>query len=136
MALTSTGPGAARAGTNRLALPLLYASASFFSAALLFLLEPLFGKMVLPLLGGTPAVWNTCMLFFQAVLLAGYGFAHASTRWLGPRRQARFQLVVLLLPLLSLLLNLALAGGLLSPNERLIRGQEANPIPALLLVLT
>src|SRR5881227_584950 len=117
-------------------MTLLFVVTLFLSALLLFWVQPLAGKMVLPLLGGTPAVWNTCMLFFQAVLLAGYGFAHASTRWLGPRRQARFQLVVLLLPLLSLLLNLALAGGLLSPNERLIRGHEANPIPALLLVLT
>src|SRR5207253_2738772 len=114
----------------------VFAFTLFVSASLLFIIEPMVGKMMLPLLGGTPAVWNTCMVFFQAILLAGYGFAHASTKWLGPRRQARLQLVVLALPVLSLLLNAALASGMLSPNERLILGQESNPIPALLLVLT
>src|SRR5579871_1706391 len=59
-------------------------------------------RMVLPLLGGTPAVWNTCMVFFQAQLLAGYAYAHAGTRWLGPRRHAVLQVAVLLLPLLVL----------------------------------
>ena len=67
----------------------VFALTLFVSASLLFIVEPMVGKMMLPLLGGTPAVWNTCMLFFQAVLLAGYGFAHASTRWLGPRRVTR-----------------------------------------------
>ena len=52
-------------------MPLLFAAALFVSAALLFWVQPLVGKMLLPLLGGTPAVWNTCLLFFQAALLAG-----------------------------------------------------------------
>src|SRR5215470_16515999 len=99
---------------------LVFALTLFVSATLLFIVEPMVGKMMLPLLGGTPAVWNTCMVFFQAVLLAGYFFAHASTRWLGPRRQARFQLLVLVLPLLSFVVNAALASGMLSPNESLI----------------
>ena len=54
----------------------------------MFLLEPMAAKMVLPLLGGAPAVWNTCVVFFQAMLLAGYAYAHGGRRWLGVRRQA------------------------------------------------
>ncbi len=62
-------------------LPFLFSVTLFLSAGLLFLVEPMIAKMILPLLGGTPAVWNTCMMFFQAVLLAGYGYAHlVSTR--------------------------------------------------------
>jgi hypothetical protein len=57
-------------------LQLLYSGMIFFSAALLFWVEPLLGKMVLPLLGGSPAVWNTCLEFFQAALLLGYLYAH------------------------------------------------------------
>ncbi len=58
----------------------IFASAIFLSAFLLFWLQPLFSKMVLPFLGGSPSVWNTAMMFFQIVLLAGYGYAHLLTR--------------------------------------------------------
>src|ERR1700733_9982541 len=79
---------------------LAFALTLFTSATLLFLVQPMIGKMILPLLGGTPEVWNTCMVFFQAMLLAGYAYAHATTRWLGVPRQARLHLVVLCLPML------------------------------------
>ena len=59
----------------------LFAITLFVSAWLLFSLQPMVAKIVLPLLGGTPAVWNTCMLFFQAVLLAGYAYAALASRW-------------------------------------------------------
>jgi hypothetical protein len=72
----------------------LYSLALLVSAALLFLLEPMVGKFVLPLLGSAPEVWPTTVLFFQAALLAGYGFAHVTSR-LPPRRQALLQLVLL-----------------------------------------
>ena len=58
----------------------IFASAIFLSAFLLFWVQPLFSKMVLPLLGGSPSVWNTAMMFFQLMLLAGYGYAHLLTR--------------------------------------------------------
>lgn len=58
----------------------LYIVTIFTSAALLFVVQPMVGKLVLPALGGTPAVWNTCMVFFQAVLLVGYGYAHVSRK--------------------------------------------------------
>ena len=52
-------------------MPVLFAAALFLNALLIFWVQPLFAKMVLPLLGGSPSVWTTCMLFFQAALLAG-----------------------------------------------------------------
>src|SRR5437763_1789470 len=116
---------------SRLLMVVLFSFGLFFSAALLFLLELLAGKMMLPLLGGTPAVWNTCMVFFQAVLLAGYGYAHASSHWLGARRQAVLHLIVLALPVPLLLFVFTNSQAL--PN--LIAGREGNPIPALLLAL-
>jgi hypothetical protein len=59
----------------------------FLSAFLLFQVQPMMGRYVLPWFGGGPAVWTNCMLFFQAMLLAGYGYAH----WLGSRRNHKLQ---------------------------------------------
>jgi len=77
----------------------VFALCIFASAFLLFLVEPMVGKMVLPLVGGTPAVWTTSVLFFQTVLLVGYGYSH----WLAMRLRWRWQAllhgVVLLLPI-------------------------------------
>jgi len=58
----------------------LFAATALISALLLFLVQPMIAKMVLPRLGGSPAVWNTCMVFFQAMLLAGYAYAHVVSR--------------------------------------------------------
>jgi hypothetical protein len=73
----------------------LFTLTLFVSASLLFAVQPMFAKMVLPILGGAPAVWNTCMVFFQAALFAGYLYAHLSVRWLGARRQAAVHLVIM-----------------------------------------
>ncbi len=62
----------------------LYAGTIFLSALLLFGVQPMFTKMVLPALGGSPAVWSVAMVFFQTLLLAGYLYAHLSARWLKP----------------------------------------------------
>ncbi len=67
--------------------PLVFTATIFLSAALLFFVQPLFAKIVLPVIGGSPSVWTTAMLFFQSVLLAGYLYAHFSTRYLGPTAQ-------------------------------------------------
>jgi hypothetical protein len=83
------------------ALIVLYAATLFASASLLFLVQPMMAKMLLPLLGGTPAVWNTCMLFFQAMLLAGYAYALAVSKWLTLRQQVVVHLLLLLLTALS-----------------------------------
>jgi hypothetical protein len=67
---------------------LLFSIAVFLSAALLFFVEPMFARMILPLLGGAPAVWNTCVVFYQVLLFAGYAYAHLIARRLQPRVQA------------------------------------------------
>ena len=78
---------------------LLYSISLFISAFLLFSVQPMVGKMILPKFGGTPSVWNTCMVFFQMLLLLGYSYAHLSIRALGVRRQAIVHIIVILLPL-------------------------------------
>src|SRR6185312_9839825 len=98
---------------------LLYAATLFVGATLLFVVQPMVGKMILPLLGGTPAVWSTCMVFFQAALLGGYAYAHASTAWLGLRGQMLLHLVLLAFPLAVLPLAV---------NPALLHGGEANAI--------
>ncbi len=80
----------------RLYIP-IYAVTLLLSAFLLFLIQPLFGKMLLPLLGGAPSVWNTAMLFFQSLLLAGYAYAHGTARWLNIRVQALVHIALLVL---------------------------------------
>jgi SAM-dependent methyltransferase len=114
-------------------LPLLFAVTLFLSAFLLFLIQPMIGKILLPYLGGTPAVWNTCMVFFQAALLAGYLYAHAITRRFGVRRQLGLHLLLLLLPLAPLAF-LRLDVGRLA-RDWLPPPTEANPIGWLLLML-
>jgi hypothetical protein len=90
----------------------LFGGTLFLSAALLFLVEPLVAKMILPLLGGSPAVWNTCLVFFQAALLGGYLYAHALTGHLTPRLQAAVHLGLLLLG--ALVLPIGLSAGLVA----------------------
>lgn len=82
----------------------------FINAALLFSVEPLISKLVLPLLGGTPSVWNTCLVFFQAALLVGYAYAHALTRVRNTRRRAVLHIVVLALSCISLPLAIRATG--------------------------
>jgi hypothetical protein len=82
---------------------LVFAVTLFVSAALLFLVQPMVGKLLLPYLGGTPAVWNTCMVFFQTLLLVGYCYAHLLSRF-ALRRQVVVHSIVMLLPLAPLLL--------------------------------
>jgi SAM-dependent methyltransferase len=90
---------------------LAFTLAVFLSAALLFVVEPMFGKLVLPLLGGSPAVWITCMLFFQGALLLGYLYAHLGPRWLGVRRHAVLHLALLLLCVFLLPIGVAETHG-------------------------
>jgi hypothetical protein len=78
-----------------------FSAAIFVAAGLLFLVEPMVGKLILPIAGGTPAVWTTSVLFFQVVLLCGYGYAHLVSR-LRPRFQAGVHLVVVGAALLAL----------------------------------
>src|SRR5262245_6589973 len=112
--------------TTGASMPALFTLTLFLSAALLFLVQPMFGKMVLPRFGGAPAVWNTCQIFFQAALLAGYVYAHLVSTWLGIRWQLLIHGIVLLLPLVSL--PIAVAAGWEPPGD-------ASPVPSLLALL-
>jgi hypothetical protein len=77
--------------------PLLFSVTLFTSAGLLFWIQPLIAKTLLPLLGGAPAVWNTCLLFFQTMLLLGYVYALASSKWLSLRAQVAVHVILILL---------------------------------------
>ncbi|MCC6676768.1 MAG: fused MFS/spermidine synthase [Phycisphaerales bacterium] len=83
-------------------LLIVYTAAILLSAALLFMVQPMAARLVLPRLGGSPAVWNTCMLFFQAVLLLGYGYAHLITRWKKLPGQVAVHTLILAAGLLAL----------------------------------
>src|SRR5215211_5216742 len=109
----STGTTLARSSGLLLAT---YAAAIFLSAALLFAVQPLFAKMVLPRLGGSPSVWSVAMVFFQAVLLAGYAYAHVLTRHLSGRGAVVVH--VALLVVATLALPLAIASGWGRPPAR------------------
>lgn len=74
-------PGVAARFVSSSGLVALYSGTLLLAALLLFSLQPMFTKRVLPLLGGTPAVWSVAMVVFQTLLLAGYAYAHALTRW-------------------------------------------------------
>jgi spermidine synthase len=87
-------------------LPWLFAGTLFLSAVLLFLVELIMAKMILPLLGGSPSVWNTCMVFYQAALLAGYAYAHASSTWLSLRHQLLLHIALVVVPIISLPLGI------------------------------
>ncbi len=77
----------------------MYAGTVFVGAFLLFLVQPLLAKYILPWFGGSPGVWTTCLLFFQVLLLAGYSFAHFLARRFHPRAQAGILVALLLLTL-------------------------------------
>ncbi len=102
-----------RRATDARLLPWLYALTLFVSALLLFSIQPMFAKMVLPKLGGAPAVWSVAMVFFQTVLLAGYAYAHLLNRLLTSRRAAMLHMA--LVGLTALALPIAVAPGWLAP---------------------
>lgn len=104
----------------------LFAATLFTSAALMFWIQPMVGRMLLPRYGGTPTVWNTCLVFSQFILLLGYLYAHASTTWLRPRVGAIVHIGVLLLPFA--ILPIGIANEWLPPAD-------SNPIPTLIAQL-
>src|SRR5690348_14686651 len=81
---------------------ILYALTIFTSAFLLFLVQPIMAKQVLPWFGGSAAVWTTCLVFFQFLLLFGYAYSDWTTRHMKPRQQAVLHVVLLLASLVSL----------------------------------
>ena len=107
-------------------LPVLFSLTLFGSAALLFVVEPMFARMVLPRLGGSPAVWNTCVMFFQAAMLGGYAYAHLSTRWLTLWQQVALHAALVLT--VAAVHRIGVPAGWMPPVD-------STPIPALLMLL-
>jgi hypothetical protein len=93
----------------------LLAATVLTSAWLLFQVQPMAGKRILPWFGGGPAVWTTAMLFFQAALLAGYLYAHFSAKWLRPRTQAVVHALLLGAALVMLMTNGVIAADSWKP---------------------
>src|SRR5688572_23126720 len=126
---TFAGPHATRtravAAQASLVVP-LFASAMFLSGFLLFMVEPMAARMVLPILGGVPMVWNGCVVFFQIVMLAGYGYAYGASRWLPLRHHVILHALVLAVP--AVVLPFMISAGSVRPPE-------GNPLGWLLLVL-
>jgi SAM-dependent methyltransferase len=117
-AMTAT-PSSARAPI----VPILFGVAVFTSAALVFVVQPMVAKLLLPSLGGSASVWNTSMVFFQAALLAGYAYAHALQRLGSLKVQVGVHLLALLFA--AVFLPLRISGALGEPDT-------ASPIPWLL----
>ncbi len=119
-------------------MPLQFAITLFLSASLLFMVQPMVGKMVLPLLGGSPAVWNACMVFFQALLLLGYLYAHKITTKFDPRRQWLIHMGVLVVPLGVMIIS-AIFSDKNSPiaiAESLAPSGDMSPFLSVMAILT
>jgi hypothetical protein len=108
---------------------LLHAATIFSSAFLLFLVQPIVSKHILPWFGGSAAVWATCLVFFQSALLLGYAYADRITRWLPPRRQPLPHAALLLISLLMLPV-------LADPSWRPVGNEEPSLYILLLLSAT
>src|SRR5437660_4143798 len=104
----------------------IYAPAIFLSSGLLFLLQPMAAKAILPWFGGSAGVWTACMLFFQTVLLLGYLYAYGITRYLNSRAQTLVHLALLVLTLVILPVNLANRGNFTGVD---------HPVPRILVAL-
>ena len=99
--------------TRSVRLAALYAGTIFVSAFLLFQIQPLISRFILPWFGGTPAVWTTCLVFFQTALFAGYTYAHLSEHYFSPRLRTIVHLCLI-------------AAALLHPAHRALRLVEAG----------
>src|SRR5258706_1686297 len=105
---------------------MIHAATIFLSSFLLFMVQPLIARLILPWFGGTAAVWTTCMLFFQTVLLAGYAYAHATNARLAPRSQALVH---------TWLLAVAVAVLPIAPHEHWKPLGQEEPVSHILLLL-
>lgn len=105
---------------------IIFSFTLFLSALLLFCIQFAIAKSILPLLGGSPSVWNTTQFFFQILLLFGYGYSYLISRWLSVRRQAIAHIFIILLPLSLLPISI---------DRQWIPPSDSNPIPSLLGLL-
>jgi len=108
-------------------IPLLFAAAIFASAFLIFLVQPMVGKRILPWFGGAPAVWTLCLAFYQTTLFAGYAYAHCVIRYVPPAFQ---------LPLHGLLLSAALFALPVLPSAAWAPAGGSEPSRAILTMLS
>jgi len=130
--MNATRASEPNAGSNaKFLLPFL--GATFLGAFLLFQVQLIAGKAILPLFGGSSSVWATCVMFFQLLLLAGYAYAHMSIRRLGPGPQVALHGALLALAL-GLLVGITRGGVPVLPNEELA-DLSGDPVPSLLLML-
>lgn len=111
---------------RNLSLIILFAGTLFISATLMFVLQPMFGKILLPMLGGSPAVWNTCMVFYQTILFLGYLYAHFLSSRFNQHRQIQIHVLVIAISLIALPIGLP---------ENTIPPTESNPTLWLMWVL-
>jgi hypothetical protein len=114
---------------------LLFAAAIGLGAFQLFLVQFILGKQLLPWFGGAPAVWTTCMLFFQVLLLGGYGYAHLLSSRAAPTRQRDIHLAMIGLAVVLLLARALLWPSPISPSDAWKPAPEASPILAILGLL-
>ncbi len=110
----------------------LFILAAFLSSSLLFMVEPMAAKIILPTFGGAPAVWNTSLLFFQAVLLLGYGYAHLAAVKLKPRTHAALHLAVALIAIAVLPIS---SHGAWFQTVRSWAAEDRPPVPLIFLAL-
>ena len=94
------------ATSGRALLLATFTAAITLSAALLFMVQPMFTKMVLPRFGGAPSVWSVAIVYFQTALLAGYAYAHVLTRYAGPRASIVMHLTVMVAAAFALPLSI------------------------------
>lgn len=106
-------PAAADTRSRFAAVLATFTATTFLSATLLFSVQPMFAKMVLPKLGGSPSVWAVALLFFQGALLVGYCYAHLLIRWLGPKRSGLVHLALVIAA--AIVLPIGLPAGLGDP---------------------
>jgi hypothetical protein len=100
---------------RQIVLILLFATTLFVSASLMFVLQPMFGKILLPLLGGSPAVWNTCMVFYQTILFLGYLYAHFLSKSQPQHKQILIHVAVIFISCIAL--PLALPENIQPPTQ-------------------
>src|SRR6266513_2583574 len=103
----SLNPTTPSATTARLLLLATFVAPIILSASLLFMVQPMFTKLVLPRFGGAPSVWSIAIVFFQTALLAGYAYAHWLTRYASGRPSVALHLVVMTAAMLALPLSIA-----------------------------
>ncbi len=113
-----------------------YVTAIFLSAFLLFQIQPMMGKYILPWFGGTPAVWSASMLFYQVLLLGGYAYSHWLVERVRPRRQGQIHLAVLAISVLLLLVAAFAWRSPITPGADWKPAGDDSPILDIIKILT